>query len=51
MPVTAAYNFVPLTTSASDIFVPEWQDRVSHDHPFEGGLCAEFDIVVPTPTL
>ncbi len=50
MPVTAAYNFVPLTTSASDIFVPEWQDRVSHDHPFEGGLCAEFDIVVTAHT-
>lgn len=47
MPVTAAYNFVPL----SDVIVqPEWSNRVSHDLPLQEGLCAEIEIEIVNET-
>lgn len=45
MMIQAPYRFVPL----SDIVVfPEWGNLVSHDKPFEDGLCGELDISIKT---
>ena len=47
MPVTAAYNFVPL----SNVIVrPAWGPQVSHDVPLPGGLCAWFDLELTNHT-
>ncbi len=48
--ITAPYNFVPLSKW---ILHPEWQAAVSHDLPFEDGLCGELtiEIIAETPIL
>lgn len=39
----AAYNFVPLSRW---IHQPDWADQVSHDIPFEDGLCGHLDLTI-----
>ena len=48
--IHAPYNFVPL---AKTVLHPEWQDAVSHDLPFQDGLCGEieFTVTADTPIL
>lgn len=48
--ITASYNFVPLS---SWVHIPEWSAAVSHDLPFEDGLCGELtiEIIAETPIL
>lgn len=48
--ITASYNFVPLS---SWVHIPEWAAAVSHDLPFEDGLCGELsiEIIAETPIL
>lgn len=41
--IRAPYNFVPLDEK---VVAPYWTPFVSHDVPFEDGLCGEFDIVI-----
>lgn len=50
MTITSAYNFAPL---ARQVVCPEWAQQVSHDLPFEDGVCAEIDIrlTAHTPLL
>lgn len=39
----APYNFVPLSRW---IYLPDWADQVSHDIPFEDGICGHLDISI-----
>ncbi len=41
--IKAPYNFVPLNET---VVTPYWTPFVSHDMPFEDGLCGEFDVVI-----
>lgn len=41
MTIPSAYNFVPLDPR---VVRPEWADKVSHDLPLKGGVCAELDV-------
>ena len=43
MSITAPYNFVPLNEK---VFYPEWNDKVSHDIPFEDGESGVIDITI-----
>lgn len=36
--VSTPYRFVPLSRL---VLLPDWADRVSHDHPFRDGVCGE----------
>lgn len=45
--ITAPYNFVPLS---SWVHIPEWSAAVSHDLPFEDGLCGELGISLTAET-
>lgn len=38
------YNFVPVPTGKSGVVYPEWSKQVSHDIPFEDGICGELEI-------
>ena len=46
--VHAPYNFVPLSARVLEV---EWADRISHDVPFEDGICGhlEVELVAETP--
>jgi len=48
--ITAPYNFVSLSPW---VHIPEWSAAVSHDVPFEEGLCGELtlSITAETPVL
>ncbi len=48
--IYAPYNFVPLHEK---VFVPAWAEEVSHDRPFQDGLCGELELVITalTPIL
>lgn len=48
--VFAPYNFIPLSRF---VWFPIWGDQVSHDHPFERGICGRIRIriVAETPLL
>lgn len=41
--IRAPYNFVPLNKA---VVTPYWAPFVSHDVPFEDGLCGEFEVVI-----
>lgn len=41
------YDFIPLSNR---VYSPDWADRVSHDVPFEDGLCGSFDLTVEAMT-
>lgn len=41
--IKAPYNFVPLNKA---VVTPYWAPFVSHDVPFEDGLCGEFEVVI-----
>jgi CRISPR-associated protein (TIGR03986 family) len=41
--IRAPYNFVPLNKA---VVTPYWVPFVSHDVPFEDGLCGEFEVVI-----
>ncbi|WP_439598202.1 TIGR03986 family type III CRISPR-associated RAMP protein [Falsiroseomonas sp.] len=43
MPIVADYNFVPLSDF---IWQPSWGNAVSHDQPFQDGLCGEIEVVI-----
>lgn len=47
MPITAPYNFVPLSKK---VFFPDWADQVSHDIPFEDGISGEIVCKLTTQT-
>ena len=48
--ISAPYNFVPLSET---IVIPEWGNRVSHDHPFQDGYSGEihYTLKAETPLL
>ncbi|WP_172202833.1 TIGR03986 family CRISPR-associated RAMP protein [Niveibacterium sp. COAC-50] len=46
-PITAPYNFVPL---AKAVWFPDWADQVSHDVPFENGICGKIDFELTAHT-
>jgi CRISPR-associated protein (TIGR03986 family) len=48
--ITAPYNFVPLSDR---IFIPDWGKNVSHDIPFEDGVCGElhYSLIAESPLL
>lgn len=41
--IKAPYNFVPLNEK---VVTPYWTSFVSHDVPFEDGLCGEFEAII-----
>lgn len=43
MTVHAPFNFVTLSNF---VYFPKWGDKISHDVPFEDGICGEFDITI-----
>lgn len=47
---TSPYNFVPLSEK---VFFPKWSEQVSHDIPFEKGICGELacELVTDTPVF
>lgn len=47
MPITAPYNFVPLSKF---VYFPDWADQVSHDIPFEDGISGEIVCELTTQT-
>ena len=47
MAITAPYNFVPLSDL---VYQPDWYNEVTHDIPFEDGLCGTLDIKVTAYT-
>lgn len=47
MPITAPYNFVPLSKK---VFFPDWAGQVSHDIPFEDGISGEIVCKLTTQT-
>ena len=47
MPISAPYNFVPLSKF---VYFPEWADQVSHDIPFEDGISGELVCELTTKT-
>lgn len=40
---TAPYGFVPLS---SFVYMPEWADLVSSDHPFRDGICGRLQVEI-----
>ena len=58
MAVNAPYNFVPLVSSDDPmrlarlplIVRPEWHEQVSHDIPFEDGVCGHIDLSLTAKT-
>ncbi len=48
--IHAPYHFVPLS---SKVYLPPWQQEISHDHPFQDGFCGHLDIslLAETPIL
>jgi CRISPR-associated protein (TIGR03986 family) len=41
------YDFIPLS---SRVYSPDWADRVSHDVPFQDGLCGSFELTIEATT-
>ncbi len=49
MSVKSVYNFVP-APKESEVFKPDWADKVSHDIPFEDGESGEIEIKITAKT-
>ena len=45
--ISAPYRFVPLSKL---VMLPDWADLVSHDIPFEDGLCGELTLAITAHT-
>lgn len=41
MTISTPYRFIPLSRL---VLLPDWADRVSHDHPFQDGVCGELQV-------
>ena len=49
MNVKSVYNFVPAPRE-SEVFKPDWADKVSHDIPFEDGESGEIELTLTAKT-
>ncbi|OYT14509.1 MAG: CRISPR-associated RAMP family protein [Bacteroidetes bacterium 4572_77] len=49
MSVKSVYNFVP-APKESEVFKPDWANKVSHDIPFEDGESGEIEIKITAKT-
>lgn len=43
MKLRAPYNFIPL---AKDVFLPDWDEKISFERPFEDGLSGVIDVTL-----
>ncbi len=49
MSVKSVYNFVP-APKESEVFTPDWADKVSHDIPFSDGESGEIELKITAET-